>query len=125
MKFCDWYVNRVKVGDGEKNSGEIITTTLGYISPKRQIESILSAGERLRLARENEYTYPSSSVVEDDGYTCPNIYADKVDIAELSMNLQERMIEGLEQNSSSEESVKNTSEGSKENEEKITTPESI
>ena len=125
MKFCDWYVNRVKVGDGEKNSGEIITTTLGYISPKRQIESILSAGERLRLARENEYTYPSSSVVEDDGYTCPNIYADKVDIAELSMNLQERMIEGLEQNSSSEESVKNTSEGSKENEEKINTPESI
>ena len=125
MKFCDWYVNRVKVGDGEKNSGEIITTTLGYISPKRQIESILSAGERLRIARENEYTYPSSSVVEDDGYTCPNIYADKVDIAELSMNLQERMIEGLEQNSSSEESVKNTSEGSKENEEKINTPESI
>ena len=125
MKFYDWYVNCVKVGDGEKNSGEIITTTLGYISPKRQIESILSAGERLRLARENEYTYPSSSVVEDDGYTCPNIYADKVDIAELSMNLQERMIEGLEQNSSSEESVKNTSEGSKENEEKINTPESI
>lgn len=123
MKFHDWYVNRVKVGDGEKNSGEIITTTLGYISPKRQIESILSAGERLRLARENEYTYPSASGVEDDGYTCPNIYADKVDIAELSMKLEERMIEGLEQNSSSEESVNNTSEGSKENEEKINTPE--
>lgn len=125
MKFHDWYVNRVIVGDGEKNSGEIITTTLGYISPKRQIESILSAGERLRLARENEYTYPSNSAVEDDGYTCPNIYADKVDIAELSKKLEERMIEGLEQNSSSEESVKNTSEGSKENEEKINTPESV
>lgn len=125
MKFNDWYVNRVTVGAGEKNSGEIITTTLGYISPKRQIESILSAGERLRLARESEYTYPSASAVEDDGYTCPNIYADKVDIAELSMKLEERMIEGLEQNFSSEESVKNTSESTKENEEKSNTPESV
>ncbi len=123
MKFHDWYVNRVNVGDGEKNSGEIITTTLGYISPKRQIESILSAGERLRLARENEYTYPSSSSVEDDGYTCPNIYADKVDIAEHELNLKESISAKLER--SVEESTVSSEESSEVVEEKNNAAESV
>lgn len=123
MKFHDWYVNRVNVGAGEKNSGEIITTTLGYISPKRQIESILSAGERLRIARENEYIYPSSSPVEDDGYTCPNIYADKTDIAEHELNLKESISAKLER--SVEESTVNSEESSEVEEEKNNAAESV
>ncbi len=123
MKFHDWYVNRVNVGVGEKNSGEIITTTLGYISPKRQIESILSAGERLRLARENEYIYPSASGVEDDGYTCPNIYADKLDIAEHELNLKESISAKLER--SVEKSTVSSEESSEVVEEKNNAAESV
>lgn len=123
MKFHDWYVNRVIVGDGEKNSGEIITTTLGYISPKRQIESILSAGERLRIARENEYIYPSSSAVEDDGYTSPGIYADKLDIAEQELNLKESISAKLER--SVEESTVSSEESSEVVEEKNNAAESV
>ena len=123
MKFADWYVNRSKVGDGEINSGEIITTTLGYISPKRQIESILSAGERLRLARESEFTYPSNSVVEDDGYTCPNIYADKVDIAEQELNLKESINAKLER--SVDESIESSVDSSEVVEDKNNAAESV
>lgn len=123
MKFADWYVNRSKVGDGEINSGEIITTTLGYISPKRQIESILSAGERLRLARESEFTYPANSVVEDDGYTSPSIYADKLDIAEHELNLKESISARLER--SAEESTGNSEESSEVKEEINNAAESV
>ncbi len=96
MIFHDWYVNPSVTCVGEKNSGEIITSTLGYISPRRQIESILDAGEKLRLARESEYNYPSNSVIEDDGYTSPCIYADKLDIAEQELNLKESISAKLE-----------------------------
>lgn len=123
MNFYDWYVNRVKASAGEKNSGEIITTTLGYISPRRQIESILSAGERLRIARENEYIYPSSSSVEDDGYTCPDIYADKLDIAEHELNLKESINAKLER--SVEESIESSEESSEVVDEKNNAAESV
>lgn len=85
MRFYDWYQNRPDVV-GEQNSGELITTTLGYISPKRQIESILGAGVRLRRAREEQFHYPANSVV-DDGYLPGNIYADKAEIAQAEIDL--------------------------------------
>lgn len=123
MNFYDWYVNRVKASAGEKNSGEIITTTLGYISPRRQIESILDAGERLRLSRECEFTYPSSFSVEDDGYTSPGIYADKLDIAEYELNLKESISAKLER--SEEESTVNSEESSEVIDEKNNAAESV
>ncbi len=123
MNFADWYVNRPKVGDGEKNSGEIITTTLGYISPKRQIEAILCAGERTRLARESEYIYPSGSPVDDDGYTVPFIYADKLDIAEHELNLKESINARIER--SVDESIVTSEESSEVVEEKNNAAESV
>lgn len=99
MRFFDWYVNR-PVEIGEENSGELITTTLGYISPKRQIESILGAGVRLRRSREEEFHYPANSVV-DDGYLPGNVYGDKLDVAQAVKDLIENVEDHAKESPSS------------------------
>lgn len=51
--------------EGEKNSGEIITTTAGYLDPQRLIKDMILAGQRLITARE-QYDFGPDDEVPDD-----------------------------------------------------------
>lgn len=48
----------------EKNSGEILVETAGYIPADKQIEAFLDAGQRLNAARAEMYDFPDG---KDDG----------------------------------------------------------
>ena len=63
MNFSTPYTSKAKP---EKNLGERITESAGYIPPKRQIEEMILAGKRLSEFRAEMYDYPDAKSVPED-----------------------------------------------------------
>lgn len=63
MNFQTRY-NRKKTPP-EKNSGEILVETAGYISARQQIEALMNAGLRLSVARKELYDFPDGEIINE------------------------------------------------------------
>ena len=63
-KFKIQFAAEMPLENGETNSGEIITEQAGYISPQRQIEDMILAGQRLDLFRSG-YDFTTEEFDED------------------------------------------------------------
>ncbi len=78
--------NRQKTSP-EKNSGEILTETAGYIPPKIKIEQLILAGKQLKEFRSHQFDFPDGSEI-DESYN--DVTRKKnLDLAEASMLLQQ------------------------------------
>jgi len=51
---------------GEINSGEIIVDKFDYVPPQVQINRMIQAGERLKIARREHYDFGNDEEVPDD-----------------------------------------------------------
>lgn len=50
----------------EKGGGKIITESAGYIPPKIQIEQMIMAGQRLDLARKEQFDFGPDDEIDED-----------------------------------------------------------
>ncbi|MDR2602609.1 MAG: hypothetical protein LBC53_09210 [Spirochaetaceae bacterium] len=50
----------------EPGGGEIITESVGYVPPDRQIAAMIQAGEALNVARSYMYDFPSGTRIDDE-----------------------------------------------------------
>lgn len=66
----------------EVNSGELITETAGYLPAKRQIENLMSAGQRLQACRREQFDFDGNEQIGYDPTRQPNY-----DMADASMSL--------------------------------------
>lgn len=82
--------NRKVVDYGEVNSGKIVVETAGYISPKKQIETLMLAGQRLAQYRasQSEYDFPDGKI--DEGFVDPTRSPgfDMADASQLAMQAE-------------------------------------
>jgi len=102
---------RIRQG-GEKNSGEIITESAGYIPAKIQIENLIDAGMRLIQSRRENFDYGNDDQISEN-ITDPNRIPN-FDMADASA-----LIKGLEQTKiekEKEQSFKKSEELKKKNE---------
>lgn len=113
MIFYDQFMNRPPA-DEEKNSGESLVESAGYIPAEIQIMEMIQAGERLGEYRKEKYDYESLS--EDDGLVdptrCPGF-----DMAEASL-LDRRLAAKFEQAEKEEKEKKSAELAEKEVKEK-------
>jgi len=74
---------------GEKNHGRNKVERAGYISAKRQIESMINAGQRLEAYRKENYHFKDDEELPDeDIYSMPNDY-DASDASQGEKRLKE------------------------------------
>jgi len=72
----------------EKNSGEKLVETAGYIPAKLQVEMLIQAGKRTDLWKQEHFDYGPDGVIDFDNISL--LTRDKgVDMAEISMAQKE------------------------------------
>lgn len=57
----------------EKNDGPILVETAGYIPNQKRIESLIAAGFRLAMIRQDQYDYPDG-IDSDNAKVVPSRY---------------------------------------------------